>query len=168
MNDQPESKKDKKPPPILPDLSDLPFSGVNETAIIRGGLHRIRHMLDEAHPEDDDTLVTDPHSITLVVRGMEEPLHFGPTRTKVILGRIDQRTAERPDIDLTHLGAAERGVSRKHARLEMIEKRLYVVDLDSANGTFLSRTRLNPFVPNLIHRGDEVLLARLAVKIIFE
>ena len=58
MNDQPESKKDKKPPPILPDLSDLPISGVNETAIIRGGLHRIRHMLDEAHPEDDDTLVT--------------------------------------------------------------------------------------------------------------
>ena len=167
MNDQSDSEKDNNPT-LPPDFADLLLPSTNETAIIRGGLHRVRHLLEEARQEDDDSWVSEPASITLVVRGMEEPLRFGPARTKVVLGRIDQRTAERPDVDLTHLGAAERGVSRKHARLELLENRLYIVDLDSANGTFLSRKRLSPFVPTLLHRGDEVLLSRLAVTIKFD
>lgn len=168
QNDQNESSDIKKGKTAPLDLSKILPLLSNETTIVPGGVNRVKRALEAAQQQDDGSLINDLHSIALVIRGMEEPLHFSAERPQMILGRFDQRTGERPDVDLTHLGATERGVSRRHARLELKGGYLYLTDLDSANGTFLQRERLAPYHPTRLRRGDEILLGRLAVQIIFD
>jgi pSer/pThr/pTyr-binding forkhead associated (FHA) protein len=150
-------------------LGDDNFSSLlnNQTAIVSGGVNRIKRLTEE-HLAVDDTTVTDARSVALVVRGITEPVRFSEDRTEVVLGRSDHRSPTRPDMDLTHVGAAERGVSRRHARLELKDGHLYITDLDSSNGTFHRGVRLNPYTPTQLVSGDEVLLARLAISIVFE
>lgn len=104
--------------------------------------------------------------IILVIRGMVERVVLKENKP-VSLGRSDMKTRFVPDIDLTPYGALDRGVSREHSRLHMDGDHLYITDLDSTNGTFLAGTRLEPHTPTLIRKGDELLLGRLAVQILF-
>jgi pSer/pThr/pTyr-binding forkhead associated (FHA) protein len=71
-------------------------------------------------------------------------------------------------VDLTPMGAAERGVSRKHAHLSVEDNRLLLTDLDSLNGTYLRGIRLAPHVPTVLRKGDQILLGRLAIEVNFE
>lgn len=162
MNNESDPQKGQTSPL---DASD--FSSLNQTSIVSGGINRVKRMIEDQQAADDAE-VTDINSVALVVRGMTEPIRFSESKTDVVLGRGDLRSPQRPDLDLTHLGAAERGVSRRHARLELAENKLYITDLDSSNGTFVKGIRLNPYTPTLLHSGDEVLLARLAFSITFE
>lgn len=52
------------------------------------------------------------------------------------------------------------GVSRRHCRFEMRRNRLFVVDLDSTNGTHVNGTRIPPLEPIELHPGDRVLLGK--------
>lgn len=106
------------------------------------------------------------HEIILVIRGMVERLMI-PEGKMVLLGRGDPQTRFQPDVDLTPYGALDRGVSREHARLHIEDGRLYVTDLDSTNGTFLGGKQLEAHKPTLIGKGDELLLGRLAVQVMF-
>jgi hypothetical protein len=162
MNNESDPQKGQTSPL---DASD--FSSLNQTSIVSGGLHRVKRMMEDQQAADDAE-VTDVNSIALVVRGITEPIRFSDDRTDLVLGRSDHRSPQRPDLDLTHVGAADRGVSRRHARLELTDGHLYITDLDSSNGTFVKGVRLNPYTPTLLHSGDEVLLARLAFSITFE
>ncbi len=166
MNDQSESKKSKTAPLDVSKI--LPFLNNNETAIVPNGINRVRRMADEASDAADDSVVHHVPSVAIVVRGIREPLGLSDAQTELVLGRVDLSSATRPDIDLSHLGAAERGVSRRHARLEIKENHLYITDLNSSNGTHLKGSRLNPYTPALVHRHDEVLLGRLALEIVFD
>lgn len=166
MNDQSEPKKSKTAP--LDVSKVLPLLDNNSTAIVPDGRNRVKRMSDEADPAENELVVTNLSSVAIVVRGMRESLGMGGERHEVILGRVDLNSSTRPDFDLSHLGAAERGVSRRHARLEVRDGRLYITDLSSSNGTFLRGNRLNPYTPILLRRNDEVLLGRLAVEIVFE
>jgi pSer/pThr/pTyr-binding forkhead associated (FHA) protein len=164
MNDEFDPQKGQTSPLDASDFSSLLN---NETAIVSGGVNRVKRLTEE-HPVADDNTVTDIGSVALVVRGISESVRFSEDRTEVVLGRSDHRSPTRPDMDLSYVGAAERGVSRRHARLELKDGHLYITDLNSSNGTFLRGTRLNPYTPTLLRSGDEVLLARLAVSITFE
>ena len=64
-----------------------------------------------------------------------------------ILGRSDSSSPYVPDIDLAAFGALEHGISRRHAALVRFRESVHVVDLDSANGTFLDGRRLPPDRP---------------------
>jgi pSer/pThr/pTyr-binding forkhead associated (FHA) protein len=61
-----------------------------------------------------------------------------------ILGRSDASSTYVPDIDLAEFGALEHGISRRHVALVRLRDSIHVVDLDSANGTFLDGRRLQP------------------------
>jgi hypothetical protein len=162
MNDHSEPE-DKKPSP----LDDLLLEG-NETIMMPEGAHRIKRMMAEARDEERTT-VQDVKSVKLVIRGMTTHVHFGKHNDMgVVLGRIDPRSGERPDIDLTPMGAAQRGVSRAHARLEYRDEQLWLTDLGSANGTFVGVTQLAPNQATKLYKGDQFLLGRLAVQINFE
>lgn len=165
MNDQSDPKRGKTAPLDLSRI--LPYLNNNETAIVPGGANRIRRQLEEAAQADDEARVHDSASVVLQARGITEPLPFGPERTEIVLGRVDLGSSPHPDIDLVPLGGIERGVSRRHARLELLENHLYLTDLNSANGTFVNGNRLNPYSPTLLHHGDEVMLGRLAISIGF-
>ncbi|MBZ0303092.1 MAG: FHA domain-containing protein [Anaerolineae bacterium] len=165
MNDQSDSKHGKTAPLDLSRI--LPYLNNNETAIVPGGANRIKRQLEEAAQEEDEALVHDPSSVMLRVRGITESVRFGPERATVVVGRVDLGSLPHPDIDLVPLGGIERGVSRRHARLELVSDHLYLTDLNSANGTFVNGNRLDSYTPTLLHNGDEVMLGRLAVSIVF-
>jgi len=166
MNDESGSRKSKTAP--LDRSKLLAHLDSNETFIVRGGANRVKRSTEEIARANADALVHDPTSVALVVRGIQESVHLSDERTEVILGRADHSGSNHPDVDLTHLGAVERGVSRRHARLELKGGLLYIVDLNSSNGTFLRGQRLNPYTPTLLRTEDEVLLGRLAVQIVFQ
>lgn len=106
-------------------------------------------------------------TISLFIRGVIE--HVVLTEdTPAVLGRSDVKTGYHPDVDLTPYGAQEHGVSREHVQLVLHDQHLYIIDLNSANGTFLGGKQLAAKEPQLLSDGDEVLLGRLAVQVIFE
>ncbi len=61
-----------------------------------------------------------------------------------------------PEIDLTNDNGAEKGVSRLHAKIQVVQDGLVLVDLESTNGTFLNNYRLPPHQPHLLQSGDEI------------
>jgi len=84
-------------------------------------------------------------------------LHLSETESWVI-GRSDSKSSYLPDIDLARYNALTRGVSRRHAALVRYRGGLHVVDLSSANGTFVNGERLQAETPCLLRSGDKLLL----------
>jgi len=86
----------------------------------------------------------------------------------VILGRSDPATGEKPTIDLTPFGGETQGVSRRHAKITRREDNaLHLVDLKSANGTYLNGQKLIPEQPRIVRNGDEIRLGKLVITIEF-
>ena len=85
----------------------------------------------------------------------------------VILGRSDE---DDPDIhvNLVHYEAAQKGVSRRHALLEVIDKNVMLTDLNSTNGTFLNGQRLQANQRRIARDSDEIQLGQLLLYIFFE
>jgi pSer/pThr/pTyr-binding forkhead associated (FHA) protein len=84
-----------------------------------------------------------------------------PGITGYVLGRSDPRSSYRPDIDLADFKALELGVSRRHAALVNHEDSVYILDLDSVNGTFLNGERLQPDKPYPLYQDTELRLGSL-------
>jgi len=165
MNDHPDADLGQTAP-LEPHDEDatLPSPGT-DTLVLTGGASRLRRLADAAH-QDDSLPAMPEHEIILVIRGMTEQIYL-KDNLSITLGRADHKSTSRPDIDLSRFGAAERGVSREHARLEFKEGRLYLVDLGSTNGSFFRGERLTPEQPQQLRRGDEFILGRLAVQVMF-
>ncbi len=106
-------------------------------------------------------------TISLFIRGVIERVVLMEGKPAVV-GRSDVKTGYHPDVDLTPYGAQEHGVSREHVQLLLHDQHLYIIDMDSANGTFLGGKQLASKEPQLLSDGDELLLGRLAVQVIFE
>ncbi len=76
-----------------------------------------------------------------------------PMSGGMLLGRGPQA-----DVDL---GA--RAIARQHVRIERPDRRAFIIDLHSANGTWIHRAgqvqQVNPGSPTPLIRGDELILA---------
>lgn len=90
-----------------------------------------------------------------------------PQQRALVFGRDDPETKERPDIDLIPYGGYNMGISRRHAALELVGKRLSIRDLKSSNGTFLNDVRLDAYEPHQLRDGDKIRLGNLALSISF-
>jgi hypothetical protein len=55
---------------------------------------------------------------------------------------------------------AGQGISRQHAKFKLQGNQLWIIDLGSANGTYVNRKRLAPNQPELLHEGDMVTFGR--------
>jgi hypothetical protein len=104
--------------------------------------------------------------VILLIRGLPERLVLAEDG-EFILGRFGMKNHLANEVDLSHYGADERGVSRHHARLHIKNNYLYITDMGSTNGTFVGGQQLSPNQPTILHKGDEVLLGRLQVQILF-
>ena len=82
------------------------------------------------------------------------------------LGRADQEYA--PDINLDSFDAFERGVSRQHAKLRRQNDTVVIVDMHSANSTYLNGQRLLADQPRILRDGDEIRLGQLVLRVTFE
>lgn len=109
----------------------------------------------------------DRNQVIIHIRDASEPIIVHP-ETELLLGRSDSESGITPELDLSPHGALEMGVSRVHAALRRGEDVLSIVDLDSANGTFLNGQRLAPHQPRLLRDGDEVRLGKLVLHIYFK
>lgn len=102
-------------------------------------------------------------------------LHIGSPASKpiranlthrVIIGRGDENHAN-VDINISAYEAAEKGVSRCHAALEVVDKTLMVSDLNSTNGTFINGQPILPGHRRVVRDGDELLLGHLLIQVYY-
>lgn len=104
--------------------------------------------------------------VILVIRGMIERLTL-EENDSFQLGRFEAQNRHVHQIDLTPYGALDRGVSRLHARIHLEADYLYITDLGSTNGTYLAGQRLDANKPTRLRKGDELILGRLPVQVMF-
>lgn|GEM_PF-1063561 len=77
-----------------------------------------------------------------------------------ILGR-GERVASPGGVDLSDLGAKEKGVSRQHLMLRPTPTRLYLIDLGSTNGTLHNSVPVGPGIARILADGDVLMLGDL-------
>lgn len=107
------------------------------------------------------------NQIVIHVRDEQNTIIIHPGE-EFLIGRHDSASGIMPDLDLTSSGALEKGVSRIHAALRRGNDVLSIVDLDSANGTFLNGQRLAPHQTRLLRDGDEIRLGQLVLHVYFK
>lgn len=105
-----------------------------------------------------------PWRIGFIVKGMGVKIVTDMTES-IILGRIAPDGSDVPIVDLRPFDADTAGVSRKHLMIKAEGEGVYVADLDSANGTRLNNTKLEPnkFVP--LHHDDLLTLGLLELQV---
>ncbi len=83
-----------------------------------------------------------------------------------VIGRAGSKGVA-PDIDLSPLGAAEQGLSRKHAALRLDGETLFIKDLQSTNFTFVEGKRLRGDEQLALKSGDRVQMGNLLLMVYF-
>jgi pSer/pThr/pTyr-binding forkhead associated (FHA) protein len=116
---------------------------------------------DDTRPFRDDRL-----KLTFRIHNARESLVVElKTGQPLILGRMGAREIAGIFLDLAPFDAQESGVSRKHAAIQTDGKWVSVMDLDSANGTFLNRHKLVPYQRHILRSGDELALGHLLISV---
>lgn len=107
-------------------------------------------------------------NLLVYVRGVAEPFVFDANSVEeLVLGRYDSDTNTLPEIDLQPFGAADMGVSRRHAVIIRREGALNIMDAGSYNGTYLNGQRLVPNQPRILRDGDDLRLGHLVLHVKF-
>ncbi len=110
----------------------------------------------------DDTML-----LRLEIDGSPTPIVVYP-KAETSLGRRDPAGGTMPEVDLTSYAAYRLGVSRRHALLRQSDHHLQLVDLGSSNGTTVNGVRLVPHQPRTLRDGDEVMLGKMSLRVIFQ
>jgi hypothetical protein len=101
------------------------------------------------------------------IEGAPTPILLTP-QAETAIGRRDPATGTMPDVDLSAYAGYRLGVSRKHAVIRHQNDRLDIYDLGSSNGTTVNGERLTPHEPHTLRDGDEILLGKMMVKVLFQ
>lgn len=87
--------------------------------------------------------------------------------TELLMGRHDPDTDKSPPIDLAEYGGIEMGVSRNHAKILRRDGALHIMDISSANGTFLNGQRLVAEQLRVLRDGDDIRLGEMMLRVTF-
>lgn len=124
-------------------------------------------MADKAGPESPGTKTFSQQvRLVLDLDGQDNQVIEMQDKNEVVIGRSDKFSTP-PTIDLRPLEGLEKGVSRRHAAIQRMGDRLYIVDRSSTNGTYLNGEQLVPNAPMLLHDGDTVHLGRFKIAVHF-
>jgi hypothetical protein len=104
-------------------------------------------------------------SLHLMESGQILPL---ANRNEFTLGRVSEGQPVMPDVDLSPYRAYAGGVSRLHAVVRRDGKRIIIMDLGSANGTYVNGKRLTPNTERLVNHGDVIALGKLKFQILIK
>jgi hypothetical protein len=102
-------------------------------------------------------------SLHLMHNGQILPL---ADRNEYTLGRFAKDQPVLPDLDLSVHDAYAAGVSRLHAVLKRDGKRITIMDLGSANGTYVNGKRLTANSERLLNHGDVVALGKFKFQVL--
>ncbi len=86
-------------------------------------------------------------------------------RQSVVIGRVDANDPNPADVNLGPYHAADYGVSRQHAGLIPTQDLVFLVDLDSTNGTWLNGLYLDPGQRYELQPGDTVELGLMKLEV---
>jgi hypothetical protein len=89
-------------------------------------------------------------------------------RNEFTLGRISEGQPIMPDLDLSPYQAYASGVSRLHAVVKRDVQRVILMDLGSANGTYINGKRLTANVEQALNHGDIVALGKLKIQVLLK
>ena len=89
-------------------------------------------------------------------------------RDEFTLGRVSEGQPIMPDIDLSAYQAYACGVSRLHVIIKRAGARVVIMDIGSANGTYLNGKRLNPNTEQTLAHGDIIALGKLKMQILLQ
>ena len=141
------------------------FDPTKDTTVFSANDRRLKRLLQKQIEENYSTMsLGDKQEVVLLIRGMVERVVM-EVGTAYKLGRFEVGADN--EIDLTPYGAQDRGVSRVHAELQIIDGIVHINDLGSTNGTFVNSRQLQPDTPTPLRKGDELLLGRLAFQVLF-
>ena len=87
-------------------------------------------------------------------------------RTEFTIGRISDNQPIMPDIDLTPYNAFGHGVSRLHAVIRLLNGQVSIMDLGSANGSYINGVRLIANTNCPLKHGDILALGKLKIQIV--
>lgn len=104
--------------------------------------------------------------LVLHIRGHAKPL-IVTISDQLIIGRFDIETKQAPDVALDEYGAQDLGVSRRHAAILVEDNALKVMDLGSANATYMNGQKLIAHQARILRDGDELRLGRLVMRVNF-
>lgn len=105
--------------------------------------------------------------LRLEIEGAPTPIMVHP-KIETSLGRRDPATGTMPDVDLSTYAGYRLGVSRKHAIIRLKNRQLELYDLGSSNGTSVNGTRLVPHQAQVLRDGDEVMLGKMTMRLLFQ
>jgi hypothetical protein len=91
-----------------------------------------------------------------------EPLGFDVVGDAIIGRTCGSHIAH---IDLEHFGAVDHGVSRRHAMLRPSRNKLYLLDLESTNGTFSNAMRVTSGMAQCLADGDTITLGNFSFEV---
>ena len=86
---------------------------------------------------------------------------------EMLIGRGDAARGLNPEILLDDEAALQEGVSRLHAKIFCEGNEYYILDLNSANSTYLNKQKLVPQEHHRISDGDELQLGRYVMRLRF-
>jgi pSer/pThr/pTyr-binding forkhead associated (FHA) protein len=120
---------------------------------------------DTHHPSESSDRQSDLTPWRLIFHVSGEPAtSFGfEIVHEITIGRADDEDNFMPDLDLIPYGAIEKGVSRQHAKMYSQNKNLYIIDLDSRNGTRVNGHLVESDKPENLHEGDQIEFGSLRV-----
>jgi len=100
----------------------------------------------------------------VVLRGQKPKAEFPICDGQNFIGRADEKPV---DIDLEDQEPPERiWSSRQHAVIIYDDNKLTIEDLNSSNGTFLNRARLNPAKAEPLKPGDIIQIGTVQLKVV--
>ena len=82
------------------------------------------------------------------------------------IGRATNGQPILPDIDLSDYDAYRQGVSRLHAGLRILNKRLMITDLGSSNGTRVNGQKITPHLEYPLTHGDIIALGKFKIQVL--
>ena len=146
--------------------AQLQYSDVFDTQNISTAQVRAALTKAPTHPLSvPQVQMTTWASLHLLDTGQVLPL---VDRDEFTLGRVSDGQPIMPDIDLSAYQAYACGVSRLHTILRRTGSRVVIMDLGSANGTYLNGKRLNPNQEQNIAHGDIIALGKLKMQILLK
>ncbi|XWX04720.1 FHA domain-containing protein [Aggregatilineales bacterium SYSU G02658] len=163
--DLPRAESVPHRPDALPDRPLAKPDPTRETAVLSDNNPIMRRMMSRT-TQGSTSRLGEGREVLLVIRGMVERVMMVEGKSYK-LGRFELSTRKEEEIDLSPYGALDRGVSRVHAQLTLHNDQIYITDLTSTNGTYLGGQRLKPNEATLLRKGDELLIGRLPVQVLF-
>jgi hypothetical protein len=116
--------------------------------------------------ENEEAKLDPIRELTFIVRGLPERVMIGQLG-EVKLGRFEPAHRQDNTLDLTPYGAADRGVSRFHARIHVEDNVLFITDMNSTNGTYIEGVKISPHTSTPLYKGNKLVLGLLPLQVMF-